>query len=127
MYDEFIQKSDMNVTVEYYEDVIQPLYMMLPGKIINDATAFCNWIKNVGLDMAETIYDSYQIYAEERIKSRTAITMEELRGTKEMAARFEDRLAVYESVFSEEELRERLLAKMSTEDLITAYQIGRRE
>lgn len=126
MCDEFLQKTGLNVTADYYETVIQPLYYAMPNKMIKDASAFCNWIKNVGLDMAEAVYDSYNTHASVVYESRLPIDLKHMENIKDRNIDLENRLAVYESVFSDEELRARLVAQLSTEDLIAA-RINRRD
>lgn len=127
MYDEFLEKACVPVSIEEYTNWIEPLYYRMPNKLVPDASAFCKWIKKTGLVMAKAIFESYDNLSSMAYQEAVQNLEQRVCELNSRNNAVEHRLAVYDSVFTEAELRERLLAKMTTEDLITAYQIGRSE
>lgn len=117
MYEEFMEKSGATVDRDTYE-VIEYVYTHAPYSLVGkDATAFCMWFNTVTYktiyDLADLLKKVDPMYGAEKDN--------EIDHLKTIVADLEAKLNVYETLFTESEIRDRLLSGLSTTDLMKAF------
>lgn len=128
-YSEFLEKSGMYVTIEEYEQIVNPIYLKSPADIVGSKPEeFYEWVKDNGFTLeqlrqiariAET-YDS--VLSESVALEQKVFELDAKAGVLESQNRkLQDRLDAAIEVAGDESLVRTIVDNMSTEDIIDAW------
>lgn len=125
MYDEFTEKTGIEIDYKTYEEIVEVVYRHLPTAVYGGCsnTDFCNWVKkNGGMKIVKAFYDMCRIYDQhEVIEAAFEDRKKELEETiaakdRELDAKGRQ-IAVYENLVPHEILANEV-AKLSRWELL---------
>lgn len=128
-YHEFIDKSGWKVSLQDYEQIIEPLYRKSPSDIVGvGVTRFCRWLKDNDFTMGQLRQITAIAEAYDSAVSKVDDLQEKIRELKAEVTvlglheeKLQERLNAVIEVADEESLVERMVDDIPTEQIIDAW------